>query len=161
MHRIDIFIFIHESGSNINNNNNNRPNRKLNYKHLIKYYNVVAKLAETFTVEVYRNTNLSCLLLRTHLDRLRSIATRVASSMVRVQSACLLCTPVALQKRLNRLSCRLGADLRGRKEPCVRWGSAHWRHLRIRSISGAAMLSHAKLLWPFAIILLSIDVVCI
>jgi len=109
MHRIDIFIFIHESGSNINNNNNNnRPNRKLNYKHLIKYYNVVAKLAETFTLEVYRNINLSCLLLRTHLDRFRSIATRVASSMVRVQSACLLCTPVALQKRLNRLSCRWG-----------------------------------------------------
>jgi len=32
--RIIIFIFIHQSGSNINNDNN----RKLNYKHLIKYY---------------------------------------------------------------------------------------------------------------------------
>ena len=32
--RIIIFIFIYQSGSNINNDNN----RKLNYKHLIKYY---------------------------------------------------------------------------------------------------------------------------
>ena len=31
-----IFIFLHETGSNINNDNNNR---KLNYKHLFKYNN--------------------------------------------------------------------------------------------------------------------------
>ena len=33
----NIFIFIHEAGSNISNNNN----RKLSYKHLIKYYNLL------------------------------------------------------------------------------------------------------------------------
>jgi len=34
-----IFVFIHQAGSDINNNSSNYNNRKLNYKHLIKYYN--------------------------------------------------------------------------------------------------------------------------
>ena len=62
LHRLElieiIFIFIHQAGSNMNNNNN----RKLNYKHLI-----VAKLAKPFTIEIYRNVNLSYLLLRKQL----------------------------------------------------------------------------------------------
>jgi len=41
---------------------NNSNNRKLNYKHLI-----VAKLAKPFTIEIYRNVNLSYLLLRKEL----------------------------------------------------------------------------------------------
>jgi len=36
----NIFIFIHQAGSSINNDNNNR---KLNYKHIIKYYNFLHK----------------------------------------------------------------------------------------------------------------------
>jgi len=60
-----IFIFLHETGSNINNDNNNR---KLNYKHLFKYYNCrIGK--KPFTVKTHRNINLSCLLLRTQLGR--------------------------------------------------------------------------------------------
>jgi len=58
-----IFIFIHQAGSNINNN------RKLKYKHLIKYYNLLQNLEKVFTVERYRNINFSCLLLRTQLGR--------------------------------------------------------------------------------------------
>ena len=43
-----MFIFIHQTGSNIN--------KKLNYKHLIKYYIFVAKLEKNpFTIEKYRN----------------------------------------------------------------------------------------------------------
>ena len=37
-HNYYIFIFIHQAGSNINNDNNNR---KLNYEHVIKYYNLL------------------------------------------------------------------------------------------------------------------------
>jgi len=36
----NIFIFIHQAGSSINSDNNNR---KLNYKHIIKYYNFLHK----------------------------------------------------------------------------------------------------------------------
>jgi len=38
-----LYIFIHHTGSNINNYNN----RKLNYKHFIKYYELLQKLAKT------------------------------------------------------------------------------------------------------------------
>jgi len=55
-----IFIFIHQAGSKINNDN------KLNYKHLIKYYNLFQNWQKPSTVlEIYCNINLSCLLLRT------------------------------------------------------------------------------------------------
>jgi len=43
-----IFIFIHQAGSNINNYNN----RKLNYKHLIKYYKLLQNYQK---LEIYRN----------------------------------------------------------------------------------------------------------
>ena len=57
------FICIHQAGSNINNDNNNR---KLNYKHLIKYYNLLQNWQKSFTVEIYCNINLSCLLFYKH-----------------------------------------------------------------------------------------------
>jgi len=44
-----MFIFIHQAGSNVNNNNN----RKLNYKHLVKNYNMLQNCQKAFTVEIY------------------------------------------------------------------------------------------------------------
>jgi len=38
-------------------------------KHLIKYYKLLQNWQKLFTAEIYRNINLSCLLLRTQLDR--------------------------------------------------------------------------------------------
>jgi len=61
---VSIVISIHEAGSNINNNN-----RKLNYKRLIKHYNLLQNWQKLFTVEIYRNINLSCFLLTTQLGR--------------------------------------------------------------------------------------------
>jgi len=61
----NIFIFIHQAGSSINDNNN----RKLNYKRLIKYYSLLQNWQKQFTVEIDRDINLSCLVLRTQLDR--------------------------------------------------------------------------------------------
>jgi len=46
-----MFTFIHQAGSNMNNNNN----RKLNYKHLFKFYNLLHNWQKPFTVEIYRN----------------------------------------------------------------------------------------------------------
>jgi len=43
-----MFIFIYQAGSNINNNNI----RNLNYKHLIKYYNLLQNWHKPFTVEI-------------------------------------------------------------------------------------------------------------
>jgi len=40
-------------------NNNNSNNRKLNYKHLIKYYNLLQNWQKPFTVKIYRNINFS------------------------------------------------------------------------------------------------------
>jgi len=59
-------ISIHQTSSNINSDNNNS---KLNYKHFIKYYNLLQNWQKAFTVEIYRNVNLSRLLLRTQLGR--------------------------------------------------------------------------------------------
>ena len=51
---------------------------------------------------------------------MRPIATDVARSVVcvfvRWSHGC------AVQKRVNRSRCRLGADSRGFKKPCIRWG---------------------------------------
>jgi len=63
--RLYVFIFIHQAGSNINNNSNG----KLNYKHLIKCYKLLQNWQKPFTLEIYRNINLSYLLLRTQLGR--------------------------------------------------------------------------------------------
>ena len=52
-----IFIFIHQAIGNVNSNNN----RKLNYKHLMKHYNLLQNWQKPFTVEVYRDINLCCL----------------------------------------------------------------------------------------------------
>ena len=47
-----IFIFIHQTGSDINDNSN----RKLNYKHLIKYYKLLQNWQKPFKpAEIYRN----------------------------------------------------------------------------------------------------------
>jgi len=43
--------------------------RKVNYNHLIKYYNLLQNWQKLFTVEIHRNVNLSSLLLRTQLGR--------------------------------------------------------------------------------------------
>ena len=59
------FLFT-KSGSNINNDKNNR---KHNYQQLVKYYSSLQKWQKPFTVKIYRNLNLSCLLLRTQLGR--------------------------------------------------------------------------------------------
>jgi len=53
-------IFIHRAGSNMNNDNNN--NGKRNYKHLIKYRNLLQNWQNPFTVEIYRSINLSRIL---------------------------------------------------------------------------------------------------
>ena len=45
-------IFIHQACSNINKNSNNR---KLNYKHIIKYYNLLQNWQKPFIVEIHRN----------------------------------------------------------------------------------------------------------
>jgi len=42
------YIFIHQTGSHINNNN-----RKLNYKHLTEYYNLLQNWQKPFTIEIY------------------------------------------------------------------------------------------------------------
>jgi len=63
---LNIFTFIHQTGSSTNNDNSDR---KLSCKHLIKNYSLLRNWRKPFTVEIYRNINGSCLLLRTKLGR--------------------------------------------------------------------------------------------
>jgi len=49
--------------------------------------------------------------------------------MFRGLPVCVCCSWAwTLQKRMNRSRCRLGAALRGPREPCIRWDT-YWRHL--------------------------------
>ena len=59
-----LLVFIHPTGNNINNYNN----RKLNCKHLIKYYELLQNLQE---IEIYSNIGPKLFLpfLRTQLGR--------------------------------------------------------------------------------------------
>ena len=88
---------------------------------------------------------------------LRPIAIYVACSVVCV-SVCWT-HGWAVQKRLNRSRCHLGADLYGSKEPCIKFrsrspqGKGHVWEGRVPAIvkyrDYAAMRSFAKLLWTF------------
>ena len=49
------------------------------------------------------------------------------------------------QKRLNRSRCRLGADLCGSKEACIRQGQPRI----LNAFAAAAMRLFVKILWPF------------
>ena len=46
-----MFIVIRQTGSNVNSDNSNR---QLDYKHLIKYYNLLQNWQKPFTVDIYR-----------------------------------------------------------------------------------------------------------
>jgi len=68
---LSIYLFIHQACCNTNN----YKNWKLNYKHSIKYYRLLQNWQKPFNVEIYRNINLSCLLLRTHARQINSKVT--------------------------------------------------------------------------------------
>ena len=61
-------------------NNDNNNNGKRNYKHLIKYCNLLQNWQNPFTAEIYRSIYLSCILLRTQLGR--SIAKQVWQNLL-------------------------------------------------------------------------------
>jgi len=78
-------------------NNDNNNNGKRNYKHLIKYCNLLRNWQIPFTVEIYRSIYLSRILLRSQLGR--SIAKQVWQNLLLHQY------PQFFSERLNKEVC--------------------------------------------------------